>query len=128
VCTLSTHPYGCRVIQRILEHCRPDQTDVILSELHDFTDRLVMDQYGNYVIQHVLEHGRLEEKSKIVSHVSGSILQLSQHKFARLVQQLIQTYNTLAFTWNCLCLAICSTCEMQGLIKFIAQCLLLSGI
>jgi len=83
---------------------------VILSELHDFTDRLVMDQYGNYVIQHVLEHGRLEEKSKIVSHVSGSILQLSQHKFARLV------------------LAICSTCEMQGLIKFIAQCLLLSGI
>ena len=80
---LSTHPYGCRVIQRILEHCLPDQTNLILSELHDHTDRLVLDQYGNYVIQHVLEHGRMDEKSKIVSHISGKILPLSQHKFAR---------------------------------------------
>lgn len=84
VCTLSTHPYGCRVIQRILEHCLPEQTNAILVELHDHTERLVLDQYGNYVIQHVLEHGRMEEKTKIVTHVSGSVLQLSQHKFARL--------------------------------------------
>ena len=26
VFSLSTHPYGCRVIQRILEHCTPEQT------------------------------------------------------------------------------------------------------
>lgn len=85
VYALSTHPYGCRVIQRILEHCLPEQTNLILSELHDHTDRLVLDQYGNYVIQHVLEHGRMDEKSKIVSHISGKILPLSQHKFARYV-------------------------------------------
>lgn len=51
---LSTHPYGCRVIQRILEHCTQEQTAPILEELHQHTDQLIQDQYGNYVIQHVL--------------------------------------------------------------------------
>uniref|UniRef100_A0A8C3AHJ5 Pumilio homolog 1 n=1 Tax=Cyclopterus lumpus TaxID=8103 RepID=A0A8C3AHJ5_CYCLU len=71
VFALSTHPYGCRVIQRILEHCLPEQTLPILEELHQHTEQLVQvthtnytswcphDQYGNYVIQHVLEHGRI---------------------------------------------------------------------
>jgi hypothetical protein len=84
VFTLSTHPYGCRVIQRILEHCLPEQTNMILDELHSHTERLVQDQYGNYVIQHVLEHGRPEDKSKIVVELRGKVLLLSQHKFARL--------------------------------------------
>lgn len=52
--SLSTHPYGCRVIQRILEHCLPEQTASILEELHQNTEQLIQDQYGNYVIQHVL--------------------------------------------------------------------------
>ena len=38
---MSTHPYGCRVIQRILEHCLPDQTLPILEELHQHTEQLV---------------------------------------------------------------------------------------
>uniref|UniRef100_A0A7N8Y6W7 Pumilio homolog 1 n=1 Tax=Mastacembelus armatus TaxID=205130 RepID=A0A7N8Y6W7_9TELE len=67
VFALSTHPYGCRVIQQ---------------ELHQHTEQLVQDQYGNYVIQHVLEHGRAEDKSKIVSEIRGNVLGLSQHKFA----------------------------------------------
>ena len=53
--TLSTHPYGCRVIQRILEHCNPEQTGPILEELHSNTEQLLQAQYGIYVIQHVLE-------------------------------------------------------------------------
>ena len=57
VYSLSTHPYGCRVIQRILEHCNPEQTGPILEELHSNTEQLLQDQYGNYVIQHVLERG-----------------------------------------------------------------------
>jgi hypothetical protein len=54
VFSLSTHPYGCRVIQRILEHCTQEQTAPILEELHHQTEQLIQDQYGNYVIQHVL--------------------------------------------------------------------------
>ena len=44
---LSTHPYGCRVIQRILEHCIQEQTQPILNELHSNTEKLVQDQYGS---------------------------------------------------------------------------------
>lgn len=80
---MSTHPYGCRVIQRILEHCTKEQIVPILEELHQAIERLVQDQYGNYVVQHVLEHGSLDDKSKIVAELRGKVLVLSQHKFAR---------------------------------------------
>jgi len=83
VFNLSTHPYGCRIIQRILEHCLPEQTTGLLEEMHEHTERLLHDQYGNYVVQHVLEHGRAEDRSRIVTQVRGKVLPLSQHKFAR---------------------------------------------
>ena len=44
VCALSTHPYGCRVIQRILEHCDDKQVNAILDELHRFAINLIQDQ------------------------------------------------------------------------------------
>lgn len=68
--TLSTHPYGCRVIQRILEHCSGDQTAPILAELYVNLEKLVQDQYGNYVIQHVLgkQQERKREREKLNLH------------------------------------------------------------
>lgn len=80
---LAMHPYGCRVIQRILEHCNQDQIRPIMDELLLQTEILVNDQYGNYVIQHILEHGQADDKSKIVQQLKGKIMTLSQHKFAR---------------------------------------------
>ena len=65
VYNLSTHPYGCRVIQRILEHCTGEQTTPVLEELHTHIEALIQDQYGNYVVQHVLDRGKPEDKSKI---------------------------------------------------------------
>lgn len=100
VYALSTHPYGCRVIQRILEHCNGEQTTSILEELHQNTEQLVQDQYGNYVVQHVLEHGRPEDKSKIIHMVRGKVLNLSQHKFARSVTDLPMTTH-LPMTYFC---------------------------
>src|SRR5688500_11188019 len=65
VYSLATHPYGCRVIQRILENCQehqvsPPQYDKrrathqtqipIMEELMRCAISLVQDQYGNYVI------------------------------------------------------------------------------
>jgi pumilio RNA-binding family len=41
VCSLSTHPYGCRVVQRILEHCDDKQVNSILEELHRFAINLI---------------------------------------------------------------------------------------
>ena len=68
VFSLSTHPYGCRVIQRILEFCIPEQTAPILQELHANTEQLLQDQYGNYVVQHVLERGKQVKIEKFCSN------------------------------------------------------------
>lgn len=55
---LSTHPYGCRVVQRVLEHCTIEEIkDFIRNQILQSTTALTADQYGNYVIQHMLEHG-----------------------------------------------------------------------
>ncbi|CAM8967093.1 unnamed protein product [Rhodiola kirilowii] len=57
--TLSTHAYGCHVIQRILEHCHDKKTlDIMMDEILRSVFMLAQDQYGNYVIQHTLEHGK----------------------------------------------------------------------
>lgn len=53
--TLSTHPYGCRVIQRVLEHCEdPSTQQKVMNEILGAVSMLTQDQYGNYVVQHVL--------------------------------------------------------------------------
>uniref|UniRef100_A0A1I8EJ20 PUM-HD domain-containing protein n=3 Tax=Wuchereria bancrofti TaxID=6293 RepID=A0A1I8EJ20_WUCBA len=82
VCNLSTHPYGCRVIQRVLEHCTDEQKRPVLDQLHKHVKSLIVDQYGNYVIQHVIEHGSLEDRDRIVNQVKGDVLRFAQHKFA----------------------------------------------
>lgn len=79
---LSMHPYGCRVVQRILEHCSNSQKSVVLDELRQCCDELIQDQYGNYVIQHVMQHGWDADKAKLVKNVQSRLLEYSQHKFA----------------------------------------------
>ncbi|XP_022716414.1 pumilio homolog 5 isoform X2 [Durio zibethinus] len=83
VATLSTHPYGCRVIQRVLENCSDKlQSQCIVDEILDAAFGLSQDQYGNYVTQHVLERGKPHERSHIISKLTGKIVQMSQHKYA----------------------------------------------
>eukprot|EP00268_Persea_americana_P041744 TRINITY_DN416_c0_g1_i1.p1 TRINITY_DN416_c0_g1~~TRINITY_DN416_c0_g1_i1.p1 ORF type:complete len:1038 (-),score=235.60 TRINITY_DN416_c0_g1_i1:607-3720(-) len=83
VVTLSTHPYGCRVIQRVLEHCNDLTTQrIMMDEILQNVCMLAQDQYGNYVVQHVLEHGKPHERSAIIKKLAGRIVQMSQQKFA----------------------------------------------
>merc|ERR1719493_181367 len=43
---LSTHPYGCRVIQRMLEHWDRELKAPLLDELMTYAEQLAKDQYG----------------------------------------------------------------------------------
>lgn len=83
VYAMATHPYGCRVIQRILENCLPEQTAPILNELHEHTEKLVQDQYGNYVIQHVLDHGKPSDVANIVQKIVGQVTRAALFAYAR---------------------------------------------
>ncbi|KAL5169352.1 Pumilio 2 [Glycine soja] len=93
VVTLSTHPYGCRVIQRVLEHCKdPTTQQKVMDEILGAVSMLAQDQYGNYVVQHVLEHGKPHERSCIIKELAGKIVQMSQQKFASNVVEKCLTF------------------------------------
>lgn len=88
---LATHPYGCRVIQRMLEHCEEPTRIAVLQELHACTASLIVDQFGNYVTQHVIEHGREEDRAQVISLVTAQLVNFSRHKFAsNVVEKSIQ--------------------------------------
>ena len=79
---MSRHLYGCRVIQRLIEQCDPEQLEVVYSNVLADCALLMKNAYGNYVIQHVLEHGKQEHRDRVMECVEGNLLPLSQHKFA----------------------------------------------
>ncbi|KAF8350692.1 armadillo-type protein [Amanita rubescens] len=79
---LATHPYGCRVLQRCLEHLPEEHTRPLLDELHSYTNSLMQDQFGNYVVQFVIEHGKPSDKILVLDRLKGNMLKMAQHKFA----------------------------------------------
>ncbi|KIJ44073.1 hypothetical protein M422DRAFT_30606 [Sphaerobolus stellatus SS14] len=79
---LSTHPYGCRVLQRCFEHLNDEQKRPLLDELHKYTINLMQDQFGNYVVQFVLQKGRPDDRTLIISKLRGQMLHMARHKFA----------------------------------------------
>ena len=79
---LSSHPYGCRVVQRILEHCSNPQKAVVLEELRKCCAELVQDCYGNYVIQFVMQHGWEADRAVLIKEVQTHLLEFATHKFA----------------------------------------------
>lgn len=93
--SLSCHPYGCRVLQRILEHCTEEKRGVVLDEIQKCHRKLLDDQYGNYVIQHVLQFGRTSDRDSILRIiVDTGLLGLSRQKFAsNVVEKLLKHGN-----------------------------------
>ncbi|KAE9615040.1 hypothetical protein Lal_00048352 [Lupinus albus] len=97
VVTLSTHPYGCRVIQRVLEYCHDPKTQqIMMDQILQSVRMLAQDQYGNYVVQHVLEHGKPHERTAIINELTGQIVQMSQQKFASNVIEKCLSFGTPA--------------------------------
>jgi len=91
---LSSHPYGCRVIQRILEHCSSEHKTTVLEELRQYYSELVLDCYGNYVIQFVMQHGWESDRQILIKEVQTNLLDFSQHKFAsNVVEKCLQYAN-----------------------------------
>ncbi|KAI6109002.1 ARM repeat-containing protein [Pisolithus croceorrhizus] len=79
---LSTHPYGCRVLQRCFEHLPEDQTRPLMDELHKYMINLMQDQFGNYVVQFVLEQGKPHDRGQVIAKLRGQMLNMARHKFA----------------------------------------------
>jgi hypothetical protein len=105
---LSTHSYGCRVIQRVLEHCAPAQIRPLLNEIIFKCRELVKDQFGNYVVQHVISHGEPDQRNIVMQAVLPEIARWSQHKYASNVVES--------------CLEHATKEEIRQIVDFILQC------
>ncbi|PIC45230.1 hypothetical protein B9Z55_005319 [Caenorhabditis nigoni] len=79
---MSVDPYGCRVVQRCLEHCIPSQTRPIIERIHERFDDIANNQYGNYVVQHVILHGTEADRLLIVTRVSENLFDFASHKYS----------------------------------------------
>lgn len=91
--TLACHPYGCRVLQRILEYCVEAKKSVALEKISECLRTLFDDQYGNYVIQHVLQFGRVKDRDMVLEMVvNNGLLKLSRQKFASNVVEKLLKY------------------------------------
>lgn len=96
IVSLSCHPFGCRVLQRILEHCIESQKSSTLDGIQECLHILLDDQYGNYVIQHVLQFGRKSDRDVVLGIISqNGILELSRQKFAsNVIEKLLKYGNS----------------------------------
>lgn len=69
------HRYGCRVLQRLFEHCAPGQLAGIAEDLLAEAVPLCRHIYAKYVMQHLLEHGT-------EAHVARLVRVLTEHAAA----------------------------------------------
>jgi pumilio RNA-binding family len=93
---MATHPYGCRVVQRMVEHLHGEHLDRVVDELLAHAPDLVHSAYGNYTLQALAERGSREHRSALVRVVQGNVVVFSQHKFASNVVERVLEFATPA--------------------------------
>lgn len=59
------HKYGCRIMQRLLEHCGATLTAVLIEDVLGDILQMAQHPYGNYVIQQILQHGLAEQRGRV---------------------------------------------------------------
>uniref|UniRef100_A0A0E0DBL4 PUM-HD domain-containing protein n=1 Tax=Oryza meridionalis TaxID=40149 RepID=A0A0E0DBL4_9ORYZ len=93
---LSTHPYGCRVIQRVLGWCDdPEILKGLMSEIVEGVLELAIDQFGNYVIQYVVEHGGESVLAMMVMRLKGLMVMMSCQKYGSNVIEKCLTFGSI---------------------------------
>jgi len=63
------HKFGCRVVERVLEHCGEEVTTPVVNVVVDRACEFVTHPYANYVMQHILEHGASDHKRQVTSEL-----------------------------------------------------------
>lgn len=105
------HKFGCRVLERILEHCSDQpvcqQLVKVFTEEH-LCVTLMKHNYGNFVMQHVLEHCGDEAKNRIATLLCRHVVVLSRHRISSHVVERA--------------MALCSPEDRSALVSTIVEC------
>merc|ERR1719160_163036 len=81
--SIARHRFGCRILERLLEHCPSDQTRTLTEGVIENAYVLCRHPFGNYVVQHVLEYGTANQRSAVIDAIlNGGVMQLAMHRVA----------------------------------------------
>mmetsp|Transcript_126471 Transcript_126471/g.328470 ORF Transcript_126471/g.328470 Transcript_126471/m.328470 type:complete len:359 (+) Transcript_126471:57-1133(+) len=73
------HKYGCRILQRLIEHCSDEQVRPVVNELLLHFQSLCQHQYGNYVVTHLLEHATDKQQAALCMLIRQNVRILGEH-------------------------------------------------
>lgn len=79
---IACHRFGCRILQRLLEHCKASQTESLINRILADATSLCRHQYGNFILQHILQYGSPSQRSAVADMVLADIIRLSKHRLA----------------------------------------------
>jgi hypothetical protein len=70
VFAIAAHQYGCRVLQRFLEHFPSDRLHVLIEDALGYVIDLSKHNYGSFFIQHLLEYGEAGHVDKLLQSLT----------------------------------------------------------
>merc|ERR1719502_167518 len=76
------HRFGCRVVERLLEHCDAALTAPIVAAVVTDIDSLSRHPFANYVVQHILEYVPAHRTQVVHALIQVGVPLLAQHKVA----------------------------------------------
>lgn len=81
------HPYGCRILIRLIEHVSCDETDALLKDVVSEAALLSKNKFARHVLRCILERSSEELCREIVTKVRPDLIGLATHKHASFVVQ-----------------------------------------
>lgn len=75
------HKYGCRIVQKLLEHCDADQVQHFADAIVSQTSHVARHPFGNYVIQHLLSHANPQRSQALRRQLQKDICVLATDPF-----------------------------------------------
>jgi len=84
---IARHQYGCRVLERLVEHCPAAQIAPLLDEVAADSEALSRHPYGNFVVQHILEHGSPDLRHLLFQRLLPAVQCLATQRTASHVVQ-----------------------------------------
>lgn len=90
---VARHRFGCRILERLIEHCPEPAIRELLDEVMDDSVALSRHPFGNFVIQHIIEHGSTKQKDKVMKQLIPVMSALAMHRTASHVVQRALDYS-----------------------------------
>jgi len=78
--SVACHRFGCRVVERLLEHCEAGLTSSIVAAVVAEMSSLSRHPYANYVVQHILEHVPAHRSQVVNALIQVGVPMLAQHR------------------------------------------------